>query len=323
MGDKDGLTRKEFLASLGKGMLGAAVCAATAARAGAAPTPAPDPLPFTLLPAGTLNPGLDKPLGVAFDSRDNLYAAGAAGVRIFNPGGQAQRALKTAAPAVCVTVDAEGFVYAAGRTRVEKFDPAGSLVKAWSEEGRKPGQLSFVTGIAANESSVYLTDSGSRRIHRFAADGDYVDQITGPSEDEDQKFIIPSAYFDCKLGPRGILYVGHTGMHRVERYDATLKLVGFWGKFGNGREDFCGCCNPTNLALLADGPAGKGCVATTEKGVPRLKVYDAAGKLLACLDEKEFPGNTAGMALAADAKGRIALLEPVSKMIRFYEMKKA
>lgn len=325
MGENDKLTRKDFLSSVGKGILGLAVCGAAGAAAAGAPVAASQKksasipaLPFALVPAGTLDPGLDKLLGIAIDAKGRVYAAGAAGVKIFSPEGKPLQTIKTSGPAVAVAIDPEGAIYAAQRARIEKFNADGTPAAVWGEKGSGPGKLSLATGIAAGERMVYVTDSGARKILCFTPGGDFAEEITGPGGDDELGFFIPSAFFDCKLDAKGFLFVGHTGLHCVERYDARGKLLSHWGKYGPNPEDFCGCCNPTNIALFEDGR-----VATTEKGVPRLKVYDAAGRLLAYLGENEFPGNAAGMALAIDSKNRIAMVEPISKKIRFYEVKKA
>lgn len=316
MGEKNGLSRKEFLTSFGKGLLGITLTGAAAGAQGAAEGKPADPLPFRLEPTGKLDPQMDQVHAVAYGPKDMLYVAGSAGVKIFDPSWTLQQTIKTTDTAVCVAVDPEGIVYAGQRTKIEKFDAAGTLQHWWGERGDGPGQLRYVTGIAANERFVYVTDSGARKVHRYAADGDFVDDLAGPEERAEKGFIIPSAFFDCKLDDQGSLYVGHTGMHRVEVYDKNNLMRAQWGKFGGDRADFCGCCNPTNLALFGDGR-----VATTEKGVPRLKVYDAEGKLLACLDEGAFPGNAAGMSIAVNSKGRIALVEPIFKVVRFYELR--
>lgn len=46
-------------------------------------------------------------------------------------------------------------------------------------------------------------------------------------------------------------------------------------------------------------------------------LYDAKGKLPAMVGAEDFPGNAAGMDLAIDSLNRIALVEPVSRKIRF------
>lgn len=357
----DKLSRQEFLSCCGKGalslVLGAAMCCggqaasveskAKAAEAKPDPPAAVDPkpgslhLPFTLTPAGQLDHKMEKLTGVAFDRDDHLYAACAPGVIVFDPSGKPLRIIKTSGPACCVTIDGEGNAYVGQRTLMEKFDPQGKLLASWGQpdekqkKNREPkdGEFIYITSVATTGRSLYIADSGARRIHHFSTDGDFIEDFTElliPSGNPScaatdlppagtklgnpaEKFVIPSGYFDCATDAQGILHVGHTGKHRVERYDGSDQVLSYWGKFGNQPEDFCGCCNPTNLALFADGR-----VATTEKGMPRLKVYDANGKLLAYLGSEAFPLHAAGLDLAIDSKDRIALVEPQSGTIRFY-----
>ncbi|MCE5229603.1 NHL repeat-containing protein [bacterium] len=319
--DQDKITRKDFLSTIGRGLLGLAAVGSIPIKSDAAQltTPQLTALPFNLVLTIQLDPKMPKLLGIAIDKQDRIYAAGASGIKIFERNGKLIREIKTSGPACAVAIDPEGAIYAAQRAQIEKFSPDGKPLAAWGELGVKPGQFRTITSIAAGERTIYVADAGARAILRFAPDGDYAGQIDGPNDSrgEDSKFKIPSAFFDLALDSKGNLHVGHTGAHRVEKYDANNQLIGRFGKFGPAREDFCGCCNPTNIALFADGR-----VATTEKGMPRLKVYDAAGKLLACLGPESFPGNAAGMDLAIDSKNRIALVEPVSMKIRFYELRK-
>ena len=269
-----------------------------------------DTLPYVFVQEGTLKPGVEKARGIAMDGKDNLYVAGAKGVSVFNPSGKKIREIASLGPATCVALGGEENVFIGQETRIEVLDTQGKPKTSWGKKGKGPGELGYVTSLAVCDDFVYAADYGNRALHRFAATGDFVDSIPG--------FLIPSPFFDCAIGPEKTLLVGNTGRHRVERYDTNGKLLGFWGKQGMAPEDFCGCCNPTNLAVFPDGR-----VVTAEKGIPRLKVYDSKGKLLACLGSEAFPEDAKGMDLAIDSKGRIALLEPVSRQVRFYTLKKA
>jgi len=268
---------------------------------------AEQPLPFDLTEIGRFDPNVKDMRSLAFDKDGRLYVAGATGVAVFDGQGKAVRSLETPEPAVCATVDAEGTVYVGLRTQVLKFSADGKRIGAWGSKGREPGQFVYIASIAAADSSVYVADAGGRRLERFAVDGDYVSETTG--------FLIPGGYFDCVADGAGILHVAHTGRNRIERYDANGKLLGYWGELGLSREKFCGCDNPVHIALFGDGR-----VATTEKGIPRLKVYDPNGTLLAFLGSEAFPPNAEAMALAVDSTDRIALAEPVGGQIRFYRL---
>jgi hypothetical protein len=231
--------------------------------------------------------------------------------------------------AAAVLVAPDGSVYIARRTRIHKFDPDGSPAGSWGREESRRGRFRFITGMAVHGDFLSVADAGNRSIHRIAADGDYVDAMTD--------FQVPSAYFDCGTDQEGSLYVGHPSRHRVEKYDRNLQLTRFWGSHGNGVEEFCGCCNPTNLAVFPDGR-----VVTAEKGIPRMKVYDQAGVLLAyaspeSLGVKEHgehlrllarqPGGEPschdgwpGMPMAIDSRGRVAVSLPNAREIRFYTL---
>jgi hypothetical protein len=262
-------------------------------------------LPYRFVEERILKPGVEHARGIAIDPKDNLYVAGAKGVRVFDPSGKKTREIASSGPATCVAIGADGDVFIAQETRIEVFDALGKPKASWGRKGKGPGELRYVTSLAVCGDFVYAADYGNRALHRFAVTGDYVDSISG--------FLIPSPFFDCAAGPEKTLLVGNTGRWRVERYDANGKLLGFWGKQGTDPEEFCGCCNPTNLAVFTDGR-----VVTTEKGIPRLKMYDSEGNLLAFLGREAFPEDTKGMDLAIDSKDRVALLEPMSGQVRFY-----
>jgi hypothetical protein len=297
------LTRKQFL----KTCAGAALTGATGSGAQATPQGRQPSLPERLELATTLHPTLKTVRAVCWDADGRLCVGGEGGVLVYDAALKESQRWPAEGEVCALAADPKGGVWAAGRSRIERFDADGKRLAAWGELGVEPGQLRYVTALAPAGAFLYVADAGARCIHRFAENGDYVDAIEG--------FKIPSGYFDCQCDAQGILHVTHTGRHQVERYDAGGRLLDAWGRFGPGAADFCGCCNPTNLALMPEGR-----IATTEKGAPRLKVYAADGSLVAMLDERNFPGNSAGMALAVDKTGHIALVEPVRGEARVYHL---
>ena len=83
-------------------------------------------------------------------------------------------------------------------------------------------------------------------------------------------------------------------------------------------EGFCGCCNPSNFAMLSDGS-----FVTSEKGIERIKVYGPGGifrNVVAGPDS--FIEGTRGIDLAVDAQDRILALDPEKKQIRIFTLKK-
>jgi len=140
-------------------------------------------------------------------------------------------------------------------------------------------------------------------------------------------FIVPSPFFAVTLAKDGLLRVTNPGRHRVEVYTFDGDFEQAWGKPGAAIENFCGCCNPIHLAMLADGRA-----VTLEKGIPRVKVYTADGTFESVVAGAElFAENTkvcgpndctvGGLAAAVDADGRIYILDFVANNVRVMERK--
>ncbi len=262
----------------------------------------------------TIESGLDELAGIALDDEDRIYLAGAGGVRVVDFEGNLLASWKTAAAARCVAVDDEGNVYAGLRAKVEKFDREGKLLTSWGSEGKGPGELAVVTSIAVFGADVFVADAGNRCVHRFASDGDFIDEIGKRDPERDLLGLIcPSPYLDCAADAEGTLHVTNPGKRRVERYDRDGKLLGFWGKAGMQPERFCGCCNPTNIALFPGG-----WTVTAEKGIPRVKVYDGKGEMLAYLGPEYFSRDVEGLDLAVDSQRRIYVIDPGDGKVKVF-----
>lgn len=328
MSTEDFITRKKFLDQMAGGIASFALSNIATSQG---VTVDLSLLPKKLVPTGMLKHGMNRVHGVSFGPEGHLFVVGEAGLARFDATGEKVAHLSLESPGMAVTVDEEGFSYLAEKTRIHKLDPKGQVVASWGEPGKDRGQFQYATGIAVTGASLYVADAGNRRVHRFAVDGDFVDELEG--------FHIPSAYFDCSVDSRGRLFVGHTSEHQVESYDRNGEKVGAWGSYGAAPEGFCGCCNPTNLAAFPDGR-----IATTEKGIPRLKVYDPSGSLLAYLSPEEMgiPVNQTylnqaegtdgslpchdgwpGMPVAVGPDETLAVSVPGSGGIRFYRLKEA
>ena len=90
------------------------------------------------------------------------------------------------------------------------------------------------------------------------------------------EFVIPSPHFDLVAGPDETFWVVNPGKRRIESYSRPGELQSMWGQAGAALADFFGCCNPAHLALLPDGR-----FVTSEKGIPRIKIYSEAGEFAA------------------------------------------
>ncbi|MBS3734857.1 MAG: hypothetical protein KGY99_08005 [Phycisphaerae bacterium] len=159
-------------------------------------------------------------------------------------------------------------------------------------------------------------------------------------------FTVPSGYFTVAWAPAdgsegAWLRVAHCGTRQVEAYDDARRLRFAWGESSVSVDDFCGCCNPVDLAVLHEGMPGDAFgIVTSEKGLPTVKVYYAdvgpdAGErrgtvesVIAGPDAFVEQRNAArrgrtdriGLEVAAGA-GRVYVLDRATGVLRIYERK--
>ena len=151
-------------------------------------------------------------------------------------------------------------MYVGMRDHVEVFDADGSRESVWD---RPPANAPCSTSIAVAEEDVFVADAGALVVWHYDLDGKLLGSIgkRDPSRGDSAALIVPSPYFDVAVAPDGLLRVANPGMHRIEAFTFDGHLEFSWGKRGLGVEAFCGCCNPSNIAILPDGR-----VVTAEKG---------------------------------------------------------
>jgi hypothetical protein len=215
-------------------------------------------------------------------------------------------------------------LYLAHKDQVAVFDCKGGELAIWDS----PGGKSYFTGIAVGANDVFVADAGNRIIHRYDKSGKPLNRIGGKDKDRNiPGFIIPSPFFSVALGADGLLRATNTGRHRVELYTREGHLELAWGKPGAAIQNFCGCCNPIDLALLPDGRT-----VTFEKGIPRVKVYSAAGEFESVVAGPEsFQDNAkvcgpndctlGGMDGVVDDEERVLILDFVTGTVRVMKSK--
>ena len=269
-------------------------------------------LSYTL--AKTLDSGLEELRGVAIDSRDHIYLAGKSGIKVMDLDGRLLREWSTPSPARCVAVSDAGVVYVGEQVRVRTYDLQGRPLASWGQEGKGRGQFQYLTAIALSETNVFVADPGNRCVHRFDNTGDFIDDIGGRNADANYPGLVcPNPFLDCAVDEKGRLHVTNPGMLRVETFRFDGVLLGFWGKAGRQPERFWGCCNPTTIALTRGGRT-----VTGEKLWPRVKVYDADGRMLAFIGPQAFTPRTAGLDLALDSRERIFVTDPGDGKVRVF-----
>jgi hypothetical protein len=205
-------------------------------------------------------------------------------------------------------------IYVGMKDHVEVYDIKGAHKASWESLGPK----AVITSVAAAEGSVFVADAGSRLVVRYDTSGKIIARIG--REDPERSiygFIVPSAYFDLAVGPDGLLWVANPGRHRLEAWTFDGDLEHWWGKPSPRIEGFCGCCNPSHFAFLPDGR-----FVTSEKGLPRVKVYSPDGEFVSVVaGPEDFAEGTVGIDLATDADGRILVLDPSTRSVKVFVRK--
>ncbi len=248
--------------------------------------------------------------GVAVGEDGAVAVIAGAELAWLGPAGAVDRRTPLPAPAFCLAL-AGGRCYAGLRDRVVVLDRAGVVLAEW--EGL--GERAWLTSIAVRGEDVLVTDAGNRVVWRFDAAGRLLGVIgkRDRAAGEDG-FVVPSPYFDLAFSPQGDLWVVNPGEHRVQRRGLDGSLLGSWGATSLGPEGFSGCCNPSHLALLADGT-----FVTSEKGTPRVKHLDRDGRLLEMVAGPEaFAPYAIDLDLAVDARGRVLVLDPSRSQLRVF-----
>ncbi len=273
-----------------------------------------DPALVRYAQTGAVATGMKAPRGLALAPGGRVLVAGDETVRAFS-GGKAAGRFDVGGPPHCLAAGPDGTVYVGLKERVEVYDPKGTRRAAWQPLGER----AYLTGLAAAAENVFAADAGGRVLWRFDPDGKVLARIGKKSEETHAPgLVIPSPYFDVALGPEGMLWITDPGRRRVEcyTYDGAYRFA--WGKASMQIEGFCGCCNPTHLAIDAQGR-----FFTSEKGLPRVKRHDPQGAFQCVVaPPAAFADGTTGLDLAVDETGRVLVLDPHRREVRTFEARK-
>lgn len=251
-----------------------------------------------LLPFDELN-------ALAIDDKNNLYVAADSVIRKYD-----QNKLKVLEFSLDEEVKAIANVsnklYVGLVDRIEVWSTAGKKLQSWEPLNRR----AIITSIVVTKESVFIADAGNKQVMQFEPDGKFVSAITA----DRPGFIVPSPYFDLAKDSNDDVWVVNPGKHQIVRINKDGSLSNVWGKTAWTIDGFSGCCNPTHITILPDGK-----FITSEKGLPRVKVYTPEGKLVAVAAEpQKFHEEVTGLDLATDKEGRIYVLDPLKKQVRVF-----
>jgi len=269
---------------------------------------------FHYVEVGQIPIDLPHVYGIAINPDDKIYVSGDSSVLIFIKEGSIETTIKTGKAVHCLAIDENRELYLGMIDHVEIYNEKGIKRAHWESLGEN----AIITSIAVSNQHIFIADAGNRIVWKFDMNGKLQGRIGEKNETKDiPGFVIPSPYFDVAVDPDGFLWAANTGRHSLENYTADGDFRSSWGEYSMKIDGFCGCCNPSHFIILDDGS-----FVTSEKGIPRVKVYNRLGNLVSIIvGADQFIEGTVGLDLAKDSSQRIYVLDPKKRMVRIFEKK--
>lgn len=250
-----------------------------------------------------------EPHALTMGPNGTIAVVGDKALLLMDSKGREKQRIKLNAAPTCIAW-ASTNIFVGFNTHIEVYNAAGTHLQTWQTFGEN----AWLTGLAANTNTLFATDYGQRTVWQLGLDGQLLAKIDGRGpQGSEPGFVIPSPYFDLAIH-NGTVWIVNPGRQRLEAYSFTGKRLSYWGKASTEIDGFCGCCNPSYIAMTADGG-----FVTSEKGMPRVKRYAPDGTFLGMVAPSDtFSKGTVGLDLAVDNDGSILVLDPGSRAIRFY-----
>jgi hypothetical protein len=258
--------------------------------------------------------GLKVARGIAVRPDDAVYVAGDKKIVAFDRDGKGFLQVFLDDPPQCLAVEANGTIYVGMIDHVAVYSKGGRRIAKWASLGKE----AVITSIALSDSDVFIADSGNSVVLRYDKAGRLLNRLGQADKEKDiPGLLVRKPCVDVAVENGKVLWVVNPGRWRVESYSFDGKPKRHWGRQSQEIDGFCGCCNPTCIAVLPNG-----WLITGEKGLPRVKICDETGCLRSVVAGTEaFAKGTAGLDLAVDSHGRVLVLDRVAKAVRVFVKK--
>ncbi|MBD3374097.1 hypothetical protein GF406_03595 [candidate division KSB1 bacterium] len=266
----------------------------------------------TFTEINTLDLPMQHATALAIGPNDNLFVGGDEMWIDLDSLGRAKSLNPCGVSPTAMAVDEQGNLYLALVDHIQIFSPEKIKIGHWDSMGER----SVMTSIALADDALFAADPGNMTVWKFGMDGTLLQQVAQNDPDNGvPSLVIPSINMDVAMDPDGHLWVVNPGRHLLENFTVDGDFRTMWGESAMTIEGFCGCCNPTHIAIRSDGS-----FVTAEKGIPRIKVYNTIGQLTAVVaDAGQFNPDALGLDLVIDSQDRVYVLDPSRHQIRVFQ----
>jgi hypothetical protein len=256
--------------------------------------------------------GMEAVTSIAVGPDGKIAVGGDSGVRVLDADGKGLRSMLLSEKPRALAFAPDGELYVGlGRTVLRGMDRG-----APSPPISLSGENAQITSLAVVEKAVYVADAGARIVWKLSRSGRLLRRIGEKNLDRDVLcFNVPSPYFDVFAARDGLLRIVDPGRHLIAAYTPEGAPELTWGTATFELEGFSGCCNPSHMTMFPDGR-----YVTSEKGIPRVKVYDPKGVFItAVVGPEGLSTEYDPCDVAVDRDGRILVLDPGACIVRVFE----
>jgi outer membrane protein assembly factor BamB len=261
---------------------------------------------------------------LAIGPNDRLHVAGQKAVDLYDTDGANVGRIALSDPPDCLAVSDDEKVCVGLAGRVEVYGAGGRKEQSWPV----PGKDVQLTSLGVWRGKVAVGVYPAAEVIVFDTTGRVTGRFDGRDGTPGSGFLLRSPYFDLAFDAAGRLHVANPGRFRVETYDAANRRIATWGRAGDAVETFAECCNPVAIAVMPDGR-----FVTCEKGITRVKIYDAQGRFAGVvagpeaflrhdrLARNEQVGDRYALDVAVDSRGHIWVLDPCTRELRRFVLR--
>ena len=248
---------------------------------------------------------------IAIDQNDRIIVGDSSTVKVFGKSLEPVAEFKLDNEITCMHAGARNELFIGVDDHVETWTPEGNRIAKWDRYDER----SLITSITSMEELVCVADAGIKRLLLYDMKGNFIRSM-GEKDGAERKFgfLIPSPYFEVDVSRDGHFWATNPGLHSLEAFDTSGRMISSWTKTSMQLDGFSGCCNPTHFAFLSDDS-----FVTCEKGLVRIKIHEPTGDFRCAVDGPlSFDEKETGMDIAVNSEDQIFVLVPSEKTIYKY-----